>query len=90
MGPDFFFFFLHVGRSKGEKNLFATKLKFGFISFAQRLVEAAEEAHHEHEENPDLQVRLRLLGVKKKRRKKTNNEERSVLKMWCVIGLDPG
>ena len=24
---------------------------------SQRIVEAAEEAHHEHEENPDLQVR---------------------------------
>ena len=23
---------------------------------AQRLVEAAEEAHHQHEENPDLEV----------------------------------
>lgn len=28
----------------------------GPLSFPQRLVEAAEEAHHQHEDNPDLQV----------------------------------
>lgn len=37
--------------------------KIQFWLFAQRLVEAAEEAHHEHEENPDLQVELLLVYV---------------------------
>lgn len=55
---------------KGEKKSVRHEAEIRFYFFAQRLVEAAEEAHHEHEENPDLQVRLRLVGVKKRKENK--------------------
>lgn len=36
----------------------STLMNQWFFPSSQRLVEAAEEAHHQHEENPDLQVRF--------------------------------
>lgn len=38
------------------------------VSSCQRVVEAAEEAHHQHEENPDLQVRRKNREEKKEKR----------------------
>lgn len=37
----------------------ASRLLINVLSPFQRLVEAAEEAHHQHEDNPDLQVRCK-------------------------------
>ena len=63
---------------------------------SQRLVEAAEEAHHQHEENPDLQVRFEgkkrkeKKRTEKKRKEKKRKEKKSKAecnnyKMWCVM-----
>lgn len=49
-------------------------------------MEAAEEAHHQHEDNPDLQVSSD--GQKKRKAKKEKKSGLKLVKMWCVTALD--
>lgn len=54
------------------------------FSSSQRLVEAAEEAHHQHEDNPDLQVRFVPGKRKEKKGKEKRKWEHKNLTCHCV------
>lgn len=55
--------------------MYTMRVLTGLFLVFQRLVEAAEEAHHQHEENPDLQVSFSIelnMNIKKSGSKKIN------------------